>query len=93
MVRQIRVNFTDFRYSYTRVFERHALELCRHMTIKSEFFFCYGLCNQSNIGRGLHPCRTGSFAKTDNVDGSGVQKGKESLGVHAGLSNDVREES
>ncbi|MGD8264350.1 MAG: transposase family protein [Desulfobacterales bacterium] len=34
VVRQIRVNFTDFRYSYTRVFERYALELCRRMTIK-----------------------------------------------------------
>jgi transposase len=33
-VRQVRVNFTDPRYSYTRAFERYALELCRHMTIK-----------------------------------------------------------
>ena len=39
------------------------------------------------------PIEPVAFAKTDNVDGSGVQKGKESLGVHAGLSNDVREES
>jgi hypothetical protein len=34
VVRQIRVNFTDFRYSHTHVFERYALELCRRMTIK-----------------------------------------------------------
>ena len=34
LVRQVRVNFTDPRYSYTRAFERYALELCRHMTIK-----------------------------------------------------------
>ena len=33
-VRQVRVNFTDPRYSYTRAFERYALELGRHMTIK-----------------------------------------------------------
>ena len=33
-VRQVRVNFTDPRYSYTQAFERYALELCRHMTIK-----------------------------------------------------------
>lgn len=34
MVRQVRLNFADPRYSYTRAFERYALELCRHMTIK-----------------------------------------------------------
>ena len=34
LVRQVRVNFTNPRYTYTRAFERYALELCRHMTIK-----------------------------------------------------------
>jgi transposase len=34
LVRQVRTNFTDPRYTYTRAFERYALELCRHMTIK-----------------------------------------------------------
>jgi len=34
LVRQVRINFTDPRYTYTRSFERYALELCRHMTIK-----------------------------------------------------------
>jgi transposase len=34
LVRQVRINFTDPRYTYTRAFERYALELCRHMTIK-----------------------------------------------------------
>lgn len=34
LVRQVRLNFTDSRYSYTRAFERYALELCRYMTIK-----------------------------------------------------------
>jgi hypothetical protein len=34
VVRQIGANFTDFYYSYARLFERYALELCRHMTIK-----------------------------------------------------------
>ena len=33
------------------------------------------------------------FAKTDNVDKSGVQKSKEFLGFHSGLSGGVREES
>lgn len=34
LVRQVHVNFTNPRYTYTRAFERYALELCRHMTIK-----------------------------------------------------------
>lgn len=34
LVRQVRINFTNPRYTYTRAFERFALELCRHMTIK-----------------------------------------------------------
>jgi transposase len=34
LVRQVRINFTDPRYTYTRAFERYALELCRRMTIK-----------------------------------------------------------
>lgn len=33
-VRQVAVGFADARRSYTRAFERYALELCRHMTIK-----------------------------------------------------------
>lgn len=32
------------------------------------------------------------FAKTDKVDETGVQKGKEFFGVHAGMSGGVREE-
>ena len=34
LVRQIRPGFADARRSYTRAFERYALELSRHMTIK-----------------------------------------------------------
>ena len=34
LVRQVRINFTNPRFTYTRAFERYALELCRHMTIK-----------------------------------------------------------
>lgn len=34
LVRQVRLDFTDSRRSYTRVFERYVLELCRFMTIK-----------------------------------------------------------
>jgi transposase len=34
LVRQVKVEFADPRYSYTRSFERYALELSRHMTIK-----------------------------------------------------------
>ena len=34
LVRQVRIDFADPRRSYTRAFERYALELCRHMTIK-----------------------------------------------------------
>ena len=34
LVRQVRINFTNPRYSYTRLFERYALGLCRYMTIK-----------------------------------------------------------
>jgi transposase len=33
-VRQVKVEFADPRYSYTRAFERYALELSKHMTIK-----------------------------------------------------------
>jgi len=33
-LRQVKVNFADPRRSYTKVFERYALELLRHMTIK-----------------------------------------------------------
>jgi len=33
-LRQVAVNFADPRRSYTKVFERYALELLRHMTIK-----------------------------------------------------------
>ena len=33
-VRQVSVAFAETRRSYTRAFERYALELCRHMTIK-----------------------------------------------------------
>jgi transposase len=33
-VRQVSVAFAEARRSYTRAFERYALELCRHMTIK-----------------------------------------------------------
>lgn len=33
-VRQVRLDFADPRRSYTHAFERYALELCRHMTIK-----------------------------------------------------------
>ena len=33
-VRQVKVAFADSRLSYTRAFERYALELSRHMTIK-----------------------------------------------------------
>jgi transposase len=32
-IRQVRVGFADERRTYTQVFERHALELSRHMTI------------------------------------------------------------
>jgi transposase len=34
VVRQVKVNFADVRRSYTKAFERYALELCRHMTIR-----------------------------------------------------------
>ena len=34
LVRQVKVKFSDPRRSYTRAFERYALELSRHMTIK-----------------------------------------------------------
>ena len=34
-VRQVKLNFADPRKSYTRAFERYALELSRHMTIKA----------------------------------------------------------
>jgi transposase len=33
VVRQVKVGFADPRRSYTKAFERYALELCRHMTI------------------------------------------------------------
>jgi transposase len=33
-VRQVRVSFADARRSYTKAFERHALDLSRHMTIR-----------------------------------------------------------
>lgn len=33
--RQVRVRFAEQRRSYTRAFERYALELCRHMTIQA----------------------------------------------------------
>ena len=34
LVRQVCLKFADPRYGYTRSFERYALELCKHMTIK-----------------------------------------------------------
>ena len=34
VLRQVKVNFASWRRSYTRAFERYALELSRHMTIK-----------------------------------------------------------
>jgi transposase len=34
LVRQVSINFADYRRSYTRPFERYALELCRYMTMK-----------------------------------------------------------
>lgn len=34
VLRQVKVNFAAWRRSYTRAFERYALELSRHMTIK-----------------------------------------------------------
>jgi transposase len=34
LVRQVKVDFADPRYSYTRAFERYALELSKRMTIK-----------------------------------------------------------
>jgi transposase len=34
MVRQVKLGFADPRFSYTRAFQRYALELSRHMTIK-----------------------------------------------------------
>lgn len=34
LVRQVPIDFADARRSYTRAFERYALELCRYMTIK-----------------------------------------------------------
>src|SRR6266446_4264337 len=34
VIRQIKLGFADPRRSYTRVFERYALELSRHLTIK-----------------------------------------------------------
>jgi transposase len=34
IVRQIKIGFADFRRTYTRSFERYALELARHMTIQ-----------------------------------------------------------
>jgi len=33
LVRQVKVGFADNRRTYTKAFERYALELCRHMTI------------------------------------------------------------
>lgn len=33
LVRQVKIGFADPRRSYTKAFERYALELCRHMTI------------------------------------------------------------
>jgi transposase len=33
LVRQVKVGFADPRRSYTKAFERYALDLCRHMTI------------------------------------------------------------
>lgn len=34
ILRQVKIGFADPRRSYTRQFERYALDLCRHMTIK-----------------------------------------------------------
>jgi transposase len=34
LVRQVKIDFADPRFSYTRAFERYALELSRHMTIQ-----------------------------------------------------------
>ena len=36
VVRHVKVNFADVRRSYTKAFERYALELCQHMTILEE---------------------------------------------------------
>jgi transposase len=33
LIRQVHLGFADPRFSYTKAFERYALELCRHMTI------------------------------------------------------------
>jgi transposase len=33
LIRQVHVGFADPRFTYTKAFERYALELCRHMTI------------------------------------------------------------
>jgi hypothetical protein len=46
LVRQIRVNFTDFRHSDARLFERYVLELCRYMTIKV-------MAHHPNVGWGM----------------------------------------
>lgn len=34
IIRQVKIGFADARRSYIRQFERYALDLCRHMTIK-----------------------------------------------------------
>jgi len=34
VIRQVRVGFADSRFSYTKGFERHVLELSAHMTIR-----------------------------------------------------------
>jgi transposase len=34
IVRQVKIRFADFRRTYTRAFERYALDLSRHMTIR-----------------------------------------------------------
>jgi transposase len=33
LIRQVHLRFADSRFTYTKAFERYALELCRHMTI------------------------------------------------------------
>lgn len=34
LLRQVKIRFAESRFSYTRAFERYALELCRHMTMQ-----------------------------------------------------------
>lgn len=34
LIRQVKIKFAESRFSYTKAFERYALELCRHMTMQ-----------------------------------------------------------